>query len=108
MAAIQPVLIMEETPRLNKPTNQPVAAFLKAGGLAVRSKERFDVIRRYSVLTSKRDNTMALLIKNWHSNLHSTRLGELKGLGSQTFSSVIGYCLVYQGTTVDAFPSIKH
>jgi hypothetical protein len=40
-----------------------IPAFLKAGGLAVRSKERLDVIRRYSVLTSKRDNTMALLIK---------------------------------------------
>ena len=38
----------------------------------------------------------------------STHLGELKRLGSQAFSTVIRYCLVYQGTTVDAFPSIKH
>jgi hypothetical protein len=38
----------------------------------------------------------------------STHLGELKRLGSKGFSTVIRYSLVYQGTTVDAFPSIKH
>jgi hypothetical protein len=38
----------------------------------------------------------------------SPHLGELKRFGNQGFSTVIRYCLVYQGTTVDAFPSIKH
>jgi hypothetical protein len=38
----------------------------------------------------------------------STHLGELKRFGEQGFSTVIRYCLVYQGTTVNAFPSIKH